>query len=186
MSGFPRAELEEIVDRWLQANLEAERVGDWRPLADFFVPDATYGWNIGPKQDVMCIGIDEIRDIAFGQEMEGLKGWRYPYQRVLIDETIGEVIGLWKQIATDTAGTDHEIYGFGGSWLKYAGNGKWAWQRDFFDFGHVATLFFTLAKSGNTTSEFQARLAKNAAGSLPGWYPLGQAPAPLWPDTSTD
>ena len=36
--------------------------------------DATYGWNIGPKEDVMCVGIDEIRDIALGLEMDGLEG----------------------------------------------------------------------------------------------------------------
>ena len=80
--------------------------GGWRPtatprrpatggrLADFYTDDATYGWNIGPKEDVMCVGIDEIRDIALGQEMEGLEGWKYPYQRVIIDDKIGEIVGL--------------------------------------------------------------------------------------------
>lgn len=90
MPHFPRAELQETVDRWLAANIEAARTGDWRPLADFFVTDGSYGWNIGPTDDVMCVGIDEIREIAFGQEMAGLLGWRYPYQRVLIDEEQGE------------------------------------------------------------------------------------------------
>src|SRR5690625_7322319 len=86
MPSFPRAELEDVVDRWLEANREAERAGDWTILAQFYTDDATYGWNIGPKEDVMCVGIDEIRDIALGQEMEGLEGWRYPYERVLIDD----------------------------------------------------------------------------------------------------
>ena len=185
-SGFSREELDEVVERWLEANLEAERTGDWRPLADFFTDDATYGWNIGPKDDVMCVGIDEIRDIAFGQEMEGLLGWRYPYQRVLVDDKIGEVVGFWKQVATDTTGTDHKIYGLGGSWFGYAGDGKWAWQRDFFDFGHVTDLYLSLLKSGNVSQDFTDRLAKNAGGQrLPGWYPLGQAPAPVWPPSTT-
>lgn len=78
MPSFPRAELEDVVDRWLEANREAERTGDWTILAQFYTDDATYGWNIGPKEDVMCVGIDEIRDIALGQEMAGLEGWRYP------------------------------------------------------------------------------------------------------------
>lgn len=181
-NSVPRQELEEVVEGWLEANRAAERSGDWRPLADFFTDDATYGWNIGPKEDVMCVGIEEIRDIAFGQEMEGLLGWRYPYQRVLIDDKLGEVVGFWKQVATDTTGTDHEIYGLGGSWFGYAGDGKWNWQRDFFDFGHVTDLYLTLLKSGNVSQEFAERVAKNATGRrLPGWYPLGQAPAPIWP-----
>ncbi|WP_157361952.1 nuclear transport factor 2-like protein [Haloechinothrix halophila] len=185
MTAFPRAEMEDVVERWLQANIDAEGTGDWRPLADFFVPDATYGWNIGPKDDVMCIGIDEIRDIAFGQEMEGLLGWRYPYQRVLIDEQVGEVLGFWKQIARDTEGAEHEVYGLGGSWFCYAGEGKWAWQRDFFDFGHVADLYIRLLKSGKVSEDFAERMNKSAtAGRLPGWYPLGQTPAPLWPVTT--
>ena len=36
-------------ERWVEANREAERKGDWRPLADFYADDATYGWNIGPE-----------------------------------------------------------------------------------------------------------------------------------------
>ncbi|MFC8526017.1 nuclear transport factor 2 family protein [Nocardia sp. NPDC057227] len=182
MPRFPRAEIQETVDRWLAANIEAERTGDWRPLADFFVADGSYGWNIGPHDDVMCVGIDEIREIAFGQEMAGLLGWRYPYQRVLIDDVQGEVLGFWKQVATDTDGVEHEVYGLGGSWFGYAGDGKWAWQRDFFDFGHVADLYIRLLKAGKVTAEFSARMAKNAgAGRLPGWYPLGTTPSPLWP-----
>ena len=106
-SGFPRSELEDVVERWLEANREAERLGDWRGLADFYTDDATYGWNIGPREDVMCVGIDEIRDIALGQEMEGLEGWKYPYQRVLIDDKIGEIVGFWKQVAAVQMGRRH-------------------------------------------------------------------------------
>ncbi|OMC29600.1 hypothetical protein A5740_17790 [Mycobacterium sp. GA-1841] len=179
-NSYPRQELEDMLQQWLEVNQESERTGDWRPCADFYTDDATYGWNIGPKEDVMCVGIDEIREIAFGQEMEGLLGWRYPYQRIIIDDRIGEVVGFWKQVATDTTGADREVYGLGGSWFRYGGNGKWSWQRDFFDFGHVAKLYFELLSSGNVTEAFTARLAKNAAGNLPGWYPIGQTPVPLW------
>ena len=56
--------------------------------------------------------------------MEGLEGWKYLYQRVLIDDKIGEIVGFWKQVATDADGTEAEIYGIGGSWFRYAGNGK--------------------------------------------------------------
>ena len=101
MVAIPRQELEEWVQSWLQANKDCEKAGNWKPLADFYAPDATYGWNIGPKEDVMCLGIDEIRDIAMGLEMEGLENWKYPYQKVIIDDKQGEVVGFWKQVVVD-------------------------------------------------------------------------------------
>ena len=58
MASHSRADLEAWVDRWLQANKDCEKAGDWRPLGDFYAADATYGWNIGPKEDVMCVGVD--------------------------------------------------------------------------------------------------------------------------------
>lgn len=61
-----REQLQDWVDRWLKASRDAEIAGDWKPLADFYTPDATYGWNIGPKEDVMCVGRDQIRDVALG------------------------------------------------------------------------------------------------------------------------
>ena len=57
-SSHSRADLEAWVDRWLQANKDCETAGDWKPLGDFYAPEATYGWNIGPKEDVMCVGVD--------------------------------------------------------------------------------------------------------------------------------
>jgi hypothetical protein len=50
MASFPRQQLEDWVQRWLQVNRDAEKAGDWKPLADFYSDDATYGWNIGPKE----------------------------------------------------------------------------------------------------------------------------------------
>ncbi len=104
--------------RWLKANKDCEKAGDWQPLADFYAIDATYGWNIGPKEDVMCVGVDEIRDVALGLEMEGLENWVYEYQKVLIDDKQGEIVGFWKQIVNKTDGTQGEIYGIGGSWFR--------------------------------------------------------------------
>jgi hypothetical protein len=88
--------MENFVERWLEVNRQAEDRGDWRMLADFYTDDATYGWNIGSKEDVMCVGIDEIRDVAVGLEMDGLENWRYPYQRLIIDDKLGEVVG-WQR-----------------------------------------------------------------------------------------
>ena len=102
MTAYPRAELDAMVEHWLQANLDAEASGDWRSLADCFTEDATYGWNFGPKEHFMAVGRDEIRDIALGQEMGGLDGWQYPYEELIIDETKGHVVGFWRQVADAT------------------------------------------------------------------------------------
>lgn len=179
-----RAQLEDFVERWLAANTAAEHTGDWRNLADFYTDDATYGWNIGPKEDVMCVGIDEIRDIALGLEMAGLQGWSYPYQKVLIDDQLGEVVGFWKQVVTDPdepTAAPHEIYGIGGSWFRLNADCKIEWQRDFFDFGHVQKLYLELMKTGKLSKGMQQRIQRSMAGEkLPGYYPLGQTPVPIW------
>jgi hypothetical protein len=191
MAALPREQLEDWVERWLQVNRDAEKAGDWRPLADFYADDATYGWNIGPKEDVMCIGIGEIRDIALGLEMAGLEGWRYPYQKVIIDDKIGEIVGFWKQIAGGAGDKDgdgdskeYEIYGIGGSWFRLTdvdGAAKIEWQRDFFDFGHVQKLYLDLMKDGKLSKGMQERIERSLAGEkLPGYYPLGQSPVPIW------
>jgi hypothetical protein len=176
-----RADYESWVDRWLQANRDAEAAGDWKPMADFYTEDATYGWNIGPKEDVMCIGRDEIRDVALGLEMEGLENWVYEYQKTLIDEAQGEIVGFWKQVAHKSDGSTDEIYGIGGSWFRLNDQLLIEWQRDFFDFGHVQKAFMKLIESGDLTPTMQKRIERSLAGEkLPGYYPLGTAPVPLW------
>lgn len=133
----------------------------------------------------MCVGRDEIREIALGLEMAGLEGWTYPYQKVLIDEKIGEVVGFWKQVATDAEGNTSEIYGIGGSWFRLGvgpdGSALIEWQRDFFDFGHVQKLYLRLMKAGKLSEGMARRIERGMAGEkLPGYYPIGQAPVPIW------
>ena len=53
---FPYEELEEMVQRWLDANRRAQEAGDWRPMAEMYTEDATYGWNIGPHEEFMAVG----------------------------------------------------------------------------------------------------------------------------------
>ena len=183
MPAFAYDELEEMVQRWLDVNRRAQEAGDWRPMADMFTEDATYGWNVGPKEEFMAVGRDEIRDIALGLEMGGLDGWVYPYQKVLIDPKQGEILGLWKQIADSRRpdGSPYEVAGFGGSWFRYAGNWQWSWQRDFFDFGNVTSLFIEMIKADALSDGMRRRMERGASGELlPGHYPLGKAPADLW------
>jgi hypothetical protein len=179
---FPREELEQMVQRWLDTNRACEAAGDWRPLAELYTPDATYGWNLGPKEEFMAVGRDEIRDIAVSQEMGGLDGWTYPYEEVLIDDRKGQVIGLWRQVADAKRadGSPYEVPGLGGSWFRYAGNWQWSWQRDWFDFGNVASLFVEMIHDGTLSEGMTKRMERSAAGSLPGHYKPGEAPVGLW------
>ena len=183
MTAYPRAELDAMVEHWLQANLDAEASGDWRSLADCFTEDATYGWNFGPKEHFMAVGRDEIRDIALGQEMGGLDGWQYPYEELIIDETKGHVVGFWRQVADATRpdGSTYEVPGIGGSWFIYGGDRQWAFQGDWFDYGNAASLFMEMMGDGTLSDGMQARLDRSLKpGQLPGHYPIRDVPVGLW------
>ena len=183
MAGYPYEELAEMVERWLEANRQAEAAQDWRPMAELYTEDATYGWNLGPREEFMAVGREEIRAVALGLEMGGLEGWRYPYQKVLIDPVQGEVIGLWRQIADATRpdGSPYEVAGIGGSWFRYGGNGKWSWQRDFFDVGNATALFLEMIKADVLSDGMRRRMDRAISKEpLPGHYPIGRAPRDLW------
>jgi len=182
MPSYPRAELESMVELWLATNRRCEEALDWDDLADLYTEDATYGWNVGPNDEFMAVGRDEIRRLAVGLEMEGFGGWTYPYQRVLIDDQQGEVLGLWKQIADATRpdGSHYEIAGLGGSWFRYGGNQKWSWQRDFFDVGNATAIFIEMIGAGALSEGMTKRIEQMAKGRQPGHYPVGGAPVGLW------
>ena len=182
MPAYPREEIEEMVQRWLEANRVAEAAGDWKPMADLYTEDATYGWNFGPREEFMAVGREEIREIALGSEMFGLDGWEYPYQEILIDNRKGQVIGLWKQVADAKRadGSDYEIGGIGGSWFRYGGDFRWSWQRDFFDFGNAAALFLGMMTDGTLSEGMTKRMERSLGDPLPGHYPIWTAPVGIW------
>ena len=182
MTAYPRAELEEMVQRWLQANKDAEAANDWKPMADLYTEDATYGWNYGAHTDFMAVGREQIREYALGEEMEGLDGWEYPYEEIVIDEQKGMVIGFWRQIADATRedGSRYEIAGIGGSWFIYGGNHQWRWQRDWFDFGNAASLFMEMMTADKLSEGMVGRMNRSMKPDLPGYYPQGKAPVNLW------
>ena len=183
MPSFPRSELEEMMQRWLDINRRCEEQLDWQPMAEMYTDDATYGWNVGPNDEFMAVGKDEIRHYALDLEMAGLGGWTYPYQRVLIDDVQGEILGLWKQIADvpRADGSAYEIAGLGGSWFRYAGDFKWSWQRDFFDVGNATALFIEMIGDGVLTEGMKTRMEAATSGKRqPGHYRVGQAPVGLW------
>lgn len=168
MPAFPREEMEEMMRRWKQANLDAEAAGDWKPMAEFYTEDAEYTWNLGPAEDFLAKGRQQIRDWCLGTEMEGLEGWEYPYDAVLIDEKRGEVVAFWRQVGPGKRedGSAYEIQGVGGSWFRYAGNYQWGWQRDFFDFGNAMALFMELIQDGKLSPKMQERVTRAMSGEV--------------------
>jgi hypothetical protein len=169
MAAFPREEIEEMIRRFVAVNDACGRTGKWDDLARFYAEDAVYSWNMGPKYEFVARGRKEIAEWVLGTEMAGLDRWVYPYVRTLIDDRKGEVIGIWRQIAPVTGddGKPIEIAGTGGSWFRYAGNFRWAWQRDFFDHGNAGAVFLDLLQKGRLSPEMQERLARGPR--QPGW-----------------
>jgi len=183
LTSYSYEELSEMVQLWTNANRRAEEAGDWRLMADLYTEDATYGWNLGPNEEFMVVGRSQIRDIALGLEMGGLDGWRYPYQKILIDPVQGEVVGFWKQIADSSRadGSTYEVRGIGGSWFRYGGEGRWSWQRDFFDVGNATALFIEMIKADSLSEGMRRRMQRAGSGELaPGHYRPGDEPVGLW------
>jgi hypothetical protein len=161
--------MEEMVRRWVAANSESGRTGDWSRMSQFYTEDAVYSWNTGPNWEFVARGRQEIHERAFGSEMSGLEKWTYPYVRTLIDDVKGEFIGIWRQVAPvlDPDGVPYEIRGTGGSWFRYAGDFKWSWQRDFFDHANAGSVFMAMMQAGQLTERMQERMKKGS--KMPGW-----------------
>ena len=167
MPNYPREELEKMVSLWLEANKKAEAECNWqRHLGPMYTDEAEYFWNVGPNEEFVARGRQEIEQWALGEQMEGFEGWQYPYQSVLIDEKLGEVVAFWKQIAPArrSDGSAYEVAGLGGSWFRYGGEQKWCWQTDFFDFGNVMALLLELAADGHLNAVIKEKIQKVARG----------------------
>ena len=182
-----RDELDELWSRWLAANREAERLGDWRGLADFYAEDATYGWMYTPDEHFMAVGREEIRAHALGTEMAGLEGWHYDYVATVTDERSGMVVGFWRQrsgLVDESTGEEHEILGIGGSWFGMVrgpdGGLEIGWQRDWFDLGSTAHTFLGIAASGQAPQGLLDRMGLDGM-SQPGHYRLANLPSSVWP-----
>lgn len=173
---YPREELVEMQRRWLEANRLAEETGDWiTHLGAMYHDDAVYRWNIGPNEEFVANGVEEIKRNAVGIQMDGFDGWAYPYDKFVIDTEIGEMVGFWRQVAPVRRedGSEIEVTGCGGSWFQYGGDFKWQWQRDFFDLGNVFVAFGEVAANHGLSEVVVDKLHKMArGGTLPGHVKL--------------
>ena len=182
MPKFDRDEIEEFWQRWLDANRRAEETKDWKPLADFYAEDATYGWMYHPDEHFMAVGREQIRELALGTEMFGMDGWTYEYVATVIDDRTGMIVGFWKQRSGiyDDAGKEYEIAGIGGSWFGYAGGGRFAWQRDWFDLNSTGQTFLEILQAGKAPDVLVQRMSLDGP-SQPGHYTAADLPSTVWP-----
>ena len=191
MSDLTRAEIDAFWETWLQVNRDCEATGDWRPMAEWYAEDCTYGWMLTPDEHFMAVGRDQVRDWAIGIEMDGFDGWHYDYQATVIDERNQMVVGFWKQrsgILDDATGEEFEILGIGGSWFgverqtsgEDAGKLKFAWQRDWFDMPSTAETFVNIIKAGKAPETLLKRMSVTGL-DVPGHYTYADMPSTLWP-----
>ena len=182
MPSFPRASSRRWCERWLEANRRCEEARRLAAAGRDLHGRRHLRLEHRPERRLDVVGPDQIRDIALGLEMDGLEGWSYQYQRVLIDDKQGEVVGFWKQIVDESrTAAGYEVYGIGGSWFRYGGDWQWEWQRDFFDFGNVDRAVHGDDQGGRAVGRDAARMQRAVSGEkLPGHFPLAGGPVPLW------
>ncbi|HVZ33906.1 MAG TPA: hypothetical protein VG963_15875 [Polyangiaceae bacterium] len=170
-----RAELEKTMQLWLDANRRAEATGDWKTtLGAHYTDDAEYRWDLGPDETFVARGVNEIKEVAIGYQMQGFEGWTYPYHRVVLDEVKGEAVGFWRQISPYKRpdGSFYEVPGLCGSWFRYGGDYKWSHQHDFFDLGSVIATLRDLAAAGLLPEPLKKKMQMLARGHrMPGHEP---------------
>jgi hypothetical protein len=167
-----RAELEEMVRRWIDAHDRATATRDWKShLGAFYADDAEYHWDLGPDETFVARGLRDIVEIGVGYQMEGFEDWSYPYERVVIDEAKGEVVGFWRQISPYKRrdGSFYQVAGLGCSHFRYAGNYKWSFQQDFLDLASVISALTELAAAGHLPPALKRKMQLRARGQrMPG------------------
>ena len=100
----------------------------WSALAQFFTEDAVF---IDPAWG-RVEGIDAM--IAFFDEsMAGLDDWRFPEAWTMVDGD--RVVTMFDQIIPGTDGTEYRQAGI--SVLYYAGDGKFSYEMDLMNMGHI-------------------------------------------------
>ena len=73
MPSFPRAELEEMIRRFVAANDEAGRTGDWSRMSSFYTEDALYTWNNGAGWEFAHVCVDDHTRLAYVEVLEDEK-----------------------------------------------------------------------------------------------------------------
>ena len=167
---------------------EAERIGDWTIMADWYAEDATYGWMYTPDEHFMAVGREEIRELRDrpGDGRPGRLALRLPVH----DDRRGQGHGA-RLLEAEVR--DHRRRHRPGVRdprhrrlvVRRRATGrrdalKFAWQRDWFDLGSTATTFLAIAGSGKAPQGLLDRMSVNGT-EQPGHYAYDELPSTLWP-----
>jgi hypothetical protein len=146
---------------------------------------------MGPNREFVALGRQQIEEWALGAHMEGFEKWRYPYDKILIDEQQGRSSASGgrspRSSAMMAAITKSRDWAEAGS--GYGGTINGPGRRDFFDLGNVKSLFMELAADGKLEPPVKQKLRRLAWGlKLPGVDPIHRrsqprlpAQGPAWP-----
>jgi hypothetical protein len=99
--GWPYEEVDAYVRRYHDRMLEAEETGNFGLAQEqSFTDDAIYNWNIGPTEpDMIANGKDEVLRIAYGAELAGVEGWKYPMVDYWLDPQQGLIVWKFEMIS---------------------------------------------------------------------------------------
>ena len=149
MANYTRDEIEEMMRRWIAVNDKAEREGNWRHLADFYTTDVIYGWDT-PNGKYEFNGREAVRETCVGAAMDPYKGWTYPYEKIVIDETRGQAFCTWWQTppGKPTREDGSEMKVIGASWFRYGGDYQWSEQLDMYDYTNITNLILECVDKG--------------------------------------
>lgn len=147
---YPREEIEATVERLMAAFKKAEAQNSWSFIADeFYHKDAKIICEYGGVMNVVSDGVDEIRRLHYGRDMDvgsGWHGWTFPYMGYAINGDL--VITHWMNRGPGKRpdGSYYETDGI--SIITYGGDGKFIYQKDIFDILHQMLLCDELEEAG--------------------------------------
>ena len=149
MANYTRDEIEEMMRRWIAVNDKAEQEGNWRHLADFYTTDVIYGWDT-PNGKYEVNGRETVRENCVGAAMDPYKGWTYPYDKIVVDETRGEAFCTWWQTppGAPTREDGSAMRVIGASWFRYGGDYQWSEQLDMYDYTNITNLILECVDKG--------------------------------------
>jgi limonene-1,2-epoxide hydrolase len=125
------AEVRAAVDAYVAVRRRIEAgEATWLDLAAFFTDDAVY---VDPAWGRIQ-GIDEIRSFLV-ESMRGLEDWRFPIRFTAIEGD--DVVTVWDQVLPRERPDGRPYRQTGVSLLQYAGGGRFSFEEDLLNMGHV-------------------------------------------------
>ena len=182
MPSLPREELDDWVERWLEANRDCREHGRLEAAGRLLHRRRHLRLEHRPqgRRDVRRPRRDPRRRAGSGDGRPGELGLRVP-EGAHRRQAWARSSASGSRSSTSRDGTQDEIYGIGGSWFRLNGNLKIEWQRDFFDFGHVSKMFVKLIESGDLSAGMQKRIERSwPARSCPATTRSARRRSPIW------